>query len=194
MTEPSSKPSGEVNLSLVIKLLKMSTSANDAEALVAIRKANAQVTAAGWDWERLLLGKVKIVADPFSTLANPADDPRRGASAAPSTPPRSQSSPFVASPPPPRPARPFSTKPAPPPPTQTQAGPISTRANQYAAHCYCCGIFVNATLGFIFKPTANHIKWETACANCNRSGWSCIPSKPAKRQRNTSASDLLNGI
>jgi hypothetical protein len=42
------------NLTLLIKLLKMTTSSHDAEALLAIRKANEQLAKFGGDWERLL--------------------------------------------------------------------------------------------------------------------------------------------
>lgn len=59
------------NLGLLIKLLKMTTSTSDAEALSAMRKANEQLAKFGGDWERLLLGKVKIIADPFSSIQAP---------------------------------------------------------------------------------------------------------------------------
>jgi len=46
---------------LLIKLLKMSTSPNDGEALIAVRKANELLKSAGWDWEKLVNGKIKVV-------------------------------------------------------------------------------------------------------------------------------------
>lgn len=60
-------------LELLIKIMKM-TAAEDGPALTAIRKANSMLASEGWDWERLLRGKVKIIADPFSGTAAP---PRR---------------------------------------------------------------------------------------------------------------------
>lgn len=54
------------NFSKLIKLLKMTTSSNDAEALVAARMANEQLQKLGWDWEKLLTQRVTVVADPFN--------------------------------------------------------------------------------------------------------------------------------
>ena len=84
----------------LIKLLKLSTSPNDAEALLAVRKANEAVKAAGWDWERLLRGKVTIIADPFTAPPPRAADVRHPG-APPPPPPRPQQRPAQ---PPPRPA------------------------------------------------------------------------------------------
>jgi len=53
------------NLSKLIKLLKMTTSSNDAEALAFLRKANAELVKFGGDWESLLRGKVTVIGDPF---------------------------------------------------------------------------------------------------------------------------------
>lgn len=61
-------------LPLLIKLLKMTTSSNDGEALVALRKANKTIIDQGWDWESLLLAKVKIIGDPFAGLHRPKVD------------------------------------------------------------------------------------------------------------------------
>lgn len=59
-------------LSMLIKLLQMTTSDNDSEALVAIRKANSLVrNHFGGDWDSLLRAKVKIIADPFFNVAPP---------------------------------------------------------------------------------------------------------------------------
>lgn len=57
---------------LLLKLLKMTASTNDAEALVALRKANQLLATAGWDWDKLLSGKITVVGDPFGNLQRPA--------------------------------------------------------------------------------------------------------------------------
>lgn len=57
---------------LLVKLLKMTTSSNDGEALVAVRKANQLLAEAGWDWDRVMAGKITVVGDPFAGLARPA--------------------------------------------------------------------------------------------------------------------------
>ena len=59
------------NLGLLIKLLKMTTSSNDAEVVAAARKANEQLKKFGGDWERLLTGKVTIIGDPFGAASPP---------------------------------------------------------------------------------------------------------------------------
>lgn len=57
---------------LLIKLIKLSTSSNDSEALLAIRKANDIVREHfKGDWEALLRGKITIIADPFFSLKEP---------------------------------------------------------------------------------------------------------------------------
>jgi hypothetical protein len=56
---------------LLIKMLGMTTSDNDGQALVAIRKANAFLLANGWDWDRLIRGKITIVEDPFKSIPTP---------------------------------------------------------------------------------------------------------------------------
>jgi hypothetical protein len=56
------------NLDTIIKILKMTTSDNDNITLMAIKKANAQLIAWGWDWEAILRGKVKVMPDPFANI------------------------------------------------------------------------------------------------------------------------------
>lgn len=90
-----------VNLDLLIKLLKMTTSSHDAEALLAMRKANEQILKVGGDWETLLRGKVTIIEDPFKNIATPDYEsphrapPKAPAPPTPKPPPRPQSRPFA---------------------------------------------------------------------------------------------------
>lgn len=56
----------------LLKLLNMTTSSADAEALLAIRKVNKFLQANGWTWDMLLASKIKIIADPFSGLGTPS--------------------------------------------------------------------------------------------------------------------------
>lgn len=83
--QPQFKPAtDDARVEKLIKLLKMTTSSNDSEALVAIRMANQLVAQhLGNDWDALLKGKLKIIADPFVNL----DTPRYAGPARP-TPPR----------------------------------------------------------------------------------------------------------
>jgi hypothetical protein len=111
---------------LLLKMLNMTTHENDNQALVAIRKANALLESAGWTWDKLLSGKITVVADPFSNLQRPEDRPRyAGGSSGGSnyTPPP---------PPPPQPVRAAWT---PPPKTyKPTAGPMRKRAAKRAVN------------------------------------------------------------
>jgi hypothetical protein len=60
------------NLGKLIKLLKMTTSSNDAEALAFLRKANLELAKFGGDWESLLRGKVTVIGDPFEGVSAPS--------------------------------------------------------------------------------------------------------------------------
>ena len=77
------------SLTLLIKLLKMTTSSHENEALVAMRKANIELSKFGGDWESLLRGKVTVIGDPFADITKPDVGQK--------TPPRPQAPP----PPPP---------------------------------------------------------------------------------------------
>jgi hypothetical protein len=154
---------------LLIKLLKMSTSPNEGEVVVAMRKANALLTSAGWDWDKLINGKIVVVADPFSSIPTPpsgstarhAPPPMRPAPAPP--PPQTWARPTP--PPPPRPASP------PPPPRKPV--PYSDKPNRYAGFCYCCGTYEQVDKGFIFNPSQHNgrapDKSVLICAPCNKS-------------------------
>lgn len=93
------------SLTLLIKLLKMTTSSHEHEALVAMRKANAELVKFGGDWEALLKGKVTVIGDPFADLTKPdkgrTDPPRAAAPPPPQPqpPPRQAPHPFVSQPP-----------------------------------------------------------------------------------------------
>lgn len=71
-------------LDLLIKMMGMTTSDNDNTALIALRKATAMLTANGWDWERLLRGKVKVINAP--TFTGPRVDVNPTVQAAPVRP------------------------------------------------------------------------------------------------------------
>lgn len=197
---------------LLLKLLNMTTAAEDTVAVIAIRKANELLRANGWDWEKLLAGKIKVVADPWGPkVEKPKPDtaPDNSFYAKPwsyQAPPRT--APRPASPPPPPPAwkgqatwydqtpeHPFYNPVA----GNYQRRPYvaaapspsiaSTRSNMYGGHCYCCGVYVDSGKGWLFKPG---MKNEVACDTCNKSS-APVPTKAAKR-RTPSVSDILNSI
>lgn len=156
---------------LLIKLLKMSTSPNDGEALISIRKANDLLRAAGWDWEKLIHGKIKVIEDPFKHVETPFN--------------QQMSRPRPAPPPPPRPRAP--TPPPPPRQSPPPPQPLSTKANIYAGWCYCCGDPVINRGGFIFDPHTKNAKanskWQIICQKCNTDRYLSVGSIAAPRQR-----------
>jgi hypothetical protein len=114
------------SLTLLIKLLKMTTSSHENEALVAMRKANAELLKFGGDWESLLRGKVTVIGDPFADLKAP--DVGRTTPPRP-TPPPVPPKPAAPAQPPPRAAKPQAQaarpKPQPQAKPQAQAQPAS---------------------------------------------------------------------
>jgi hypothetical protein len=158
---------------LLKKLLMMTTSTNDGEALTALRKANNILTEAGWDWNRLVDGKITVVEDPFRNLGTP---PSHGSSTmngggASSSPPR----------------RP--TAPPPPPRQGTSANPISSTPNRFPQSCHCCGIEVVTGAGYIFKVDPADLKWACICTSCNTTAVvyrNAAAPRRAKGKRNVS--------
>lgn len=74
----------KLDLSKLIKLMKMTTSASDGEALTALRMANAWLSRNSYDWEAVLRGKITIIADPFVGHNAPLKAPNADQSARPS--------------------------------------------------------------------------------------------------------------
>lgn len=204
------------NFNLLVKLLKMTTSSNDGEAITAMRKANEQASKFG-GWERILLGQITIVEDPFEKIATPESYGggfSRGMNAPPKPKPSDfdrnrqghPASPAAPTPPPPRAAHPsgFTATPQSPSSRPSRAGSwsqtpigLSVRSNKFSGSCFCCGTFVNSHDGGIFKPHDHNpsatTDWKIICSKCNAIGSSTVPSRPAKRQR-ASTSDILNGL
>jgi len=75
------------NLATIIKVLKMTTSSHDGEALSAIRMANDLLRRWGWEWEAIMNGKVKILPDPFANIPMPVQSGGSRYQAAPPAPP-----------------------------------------------------------------------------------------------------------
>jgi hypothetical protein len=152
----------------------MTTSSNDGEALTAMRKANELLASAGWDWDKLISGKIRIVEDPFKNLGNPsAARPHTHTNG--TTPPASGIPPSA----PPRPA------PRPP------KWPLGIQPNRFAAFCYCCGTEVVANVGVIFRPNQFHPSapndWKVSCVKCNLTAtvmtYAAPRQRPAKGKR-----------
>lgn len=178
--EPKKAPTVSEQLpkeQLLLKLLKMTTSSNDAEALVAIRKVNELLTSSGWDWDKFVAGKIRIVENPFKNLGTP---PRReGVSGG------------------------FAPPPPPPPPRTAPLQGRNVRSlgvNKFADHCYCCGIEVMALAGGFFKPVDYNLnarpanprsQFAVVCASCDglKTIWD-QPAAPIRKRGKTSINDL----
>lgn len=165
-------------LELLIKLMKM-TSAEDNIALVAIRKANSQLLKMGTDWEAILRGRVKIIADPFASINIPASamNPNRNQDYTPPPPrrPAPRPAPPKAPPPPdPDPGHSYmfrqqqtpSYNPRPRPQPLAEPGPGNGTeekriVNKHDGTCYKCSNRVLAGEGFavLWKRSDGKTKW-----------------------------------
>jgi len=184
MADTAGRASPILKQELLIKLLRMTASPNDGEALVALRKANTLLATAGWDWDKLINGKITVVADPFNNLADPfATRP--------------------ASSPPPPPARPAAYR-APSRPSAasilfkaTPAQPIGSRVNQFVGFCYCCGIEVVSNAGRTFIPEyynpAAPVKIHVICIPCTTSGtiYNLPTGQRIRKRGRVNISDLI---
>ncbi len=162
---------------LLIKLLRMTTSPNDGEALVALRKATQLLDSAGWTWDKLINGKITVIADPFTSIGEP---PR----AAVREPRRPQAAP-----------RDFGMTPEPPKPQVKTTWPIGKFSNKHPGFCYCCGTEQLAGMANIFKPSDHHPRgstgWAVVCDVCNTTAI-ILPNAalPIRKKRGKSVSDL----
>lgn len=168
-------------LELLIKLMKM-TQAEDNIALIAVRKANNQLLKMGTDWEALLRGKVKIIADPFANINIPASHmnpnknqdytPKPQAPRKPAPPPPPQPQPAASSPdpfyqgyrsPPPQPQpRPHRAR----TPPLADPGPNNgtlekTIVNKFDGTCHKCANKVLAGQGIskMWRRSDGKTKW-----------------------------------
>jgi hypothetical protein len=181
---------------LLIKLLKMTTSSNDGEAVIAVRKANDLLKSAGWDWEKLIHGKIKVIEDPFKSVEVPINTataglrpkpPQRPQPMPPAQPaaakpwPQAYGNPGNQAPP----LKPYTPTPKPAKPARPVIG--SNKSNIYAGWCYCCGDAVLQQGGFIFDPADHNgrarSKWMIACKSCNSSTYVNVGPSAAPRQR-----------
>lgn len=175
---------------LLIKLLSMTESTSDNEALMAVRKANQLLRSAGWTWEALVRAKIKVIEDPFKNVFDPSTSQQeRRKPAAPPPPPPPRSPPQQ-----PRGWNPAPPPPPPPPPPPRRPISLSTKKNLYRNSCYCCGIMVEADQGFIIQPSQHNprapSKWEVVCSTCNTGSF----VGPTKAKRTLGASTTIPGL
>ena len=142
-----------LNLDRLVKLMGMTTSSQDGEALNAIRLANKMVAGAG-GWESVLRGKVRVIADPFANMNIP-----------PRQPPAPQPSYAAPS---------YAQRPSPSPPRQPAAKP--SIVNQFAGMCMYCNTYVAAQAGHATKFGTKWKVHHTTCPSRRNRGASASPS------------------
>lgn len=158
---------------LLIKLMGLTASSNDGEALTALRKATSLLVSAGWDWDKLIRGKITVVEDPFKNLGDPTPRVERAADWTPG---------------PAQPVRSTPQRPAPPPPPPQPVTAIKgVSVNRFPGYCWCCGQETLAGQGFIFKPSTHNPRatistFQVICSKCEPQGKLCTPG-PALVQR-----------
>lgn len=183
---------------LLLKMLNMTTADNDGQALVAIRKANALLASSGWTWEKLLLGKIVVVADPFANIKSP-DSSKKSASSGSAPPPRPQpaapNAGWGSSPPPFK--RPTPTPPPPPKPQPAAPKTLGQKANIYPGFCYNCGTHVPSGDGFVFNPSHHAVgaldKWVITCKADNTGIVYVARSAAPKKNNSWTATPTPNG-
>lgn len=139
----------DLKLETFIKVILMTGSDSDGEALAAIRRANSMLRAANTNWDALLRGKVTVVADPFTSI----EVPRNNASQRPAAPP-----------PPPPPPPPRATPPRSPSHNYT-ASARTTNTNTYPGTCFYCNVSVPTAMGAIRQVPS--VGTKVFCEDCN---------------------------
>lgn len=146
MSTPEELP----KLDLFIKMMKM-TDAEDSMSLVAIRKANAMLRENGWDWDKLLRGKVKIIANPFASGAPNIPPIQTRKADAPKPPPPPPVNPWPngqrPQPKPRAPQQPYSKPFTPPPPAVAPAGPLHFRKSSADLWCVASHKRIDSKIG-----------------------------------------------
>lgn len=134
-TSPDDSP--DLNkLDLFIKLMRM-TDAEDTVTLVAIRKANQLLKTEGWDWDKLLRSKIRIISNPFAGNGHapaPMQTAQPARRAAPQPAPAARQAPAATNP------WPAGSKPTPRPytprqPTAAPPGPLHFRKSSKDKWC-----------------------------------------------------------
>lgn len=155
----------DLKLDTLIKVLLMTTSDNNSEALAAVRRANVMLRNASTDWEKLLRGKVTVVADPFADIAAPQST---SSSHRPTVPQRPQYVEPEDRPAPPAyyiktPTRPMNPA-TPRAPTYSPQVARRNNTNNYAGRCFNCNVGVAAGYGAL-----RDIQGTTRvfCEDCN---------------------------
>jgi hypothetical protein len=153
----------DLKLDTLIKVLLMTTSDNNSESLAAIRRANVMLRNASTDWDKLLRGKVTVVADPFADIAPPPQSFSHNSK--PTVPQRPQAydddqyfTPHAKTPTYPK---------TPTPPQPPRMSPLHARKNNtnaFAGHCFNCGDYTPAGYGALRDIQS---KTHVFCEDCN---------------------------
>jgi len=181
---------GNQNLDLLVKLLSLTTSNNDGEALSAMRMANRQLEKFKLTWPEFVKARITVAADPFAIpVPRPAQhEAPRTAAPPPVTPSMHRA--YTSAPTPPPPPRPAAPPPAPPPPSEyTYAA--GTKPNKFATLCCSCSRKLAPGDGLLWRIHNQKQRWDTRCGpnfGCQATG-----RKPQRKIDAQTIDDILNG-
>ena len=155
----------DLKLDTLIKVLLMTTSDNNSESLAAIRRANVMLRNANTDWEKLLRGKVTVVADPFADIPAPSASVTTHTNSRPTVPSRPQpaydvGTPYVY---PQAPAYTRTKSPPQTPPYSPQAA-RKNNTNNFVGNCFNCDTYTPAGYGALRDINS---KIHVFCEDCN---------------------------
>ena len=188
---PDTNGEDKPTLEKLIKLMKLTSSPNESEAMSALAIAQRFVEKLG-GWESLLRGKVKIIQDPFANMPPPEENYRKRepSSGFPKAPPKPGSNPPPPQRPIPQPQTPprYYTPPVsppPPPPPRPTFYQASRKPNKYKGACWICGNLVGVGDGQIQEFEGS---WHVTCYN----NPNC--KKPARSRSNKLTPEQLKNL
>lgn len=191
---------GNQNLDLLIKLLMMTTSPNDSEALLAIRKANAQLERFHTSWEQFVKQRITVAADPFAqplSQSQPQEAPP-AARPAPTAAPRPSPSTFQAPPssrggrkPTPQPQPTVYSQPSPQPQSEYDYPTGAPRPNIHPGYCYDCQRKLEKDDGILWRKSNKTGKWHLRCAP----GFGCqVASYQQRGRRPKTSAEVIDDL
>lgn len=188
---------GNQNLDLLIKLLRMTTRDSRGEwpmeniMVTALKRANEQLEKFDTNWEDLLRSRVTVVADPFGSSSEP---PPPQVNSDTTIPPRPVTPPRQPKPRTKQPQQTSSQRPAaqPKPFAQTNGAAPSNqtnRPNKFKALCHKCGCSLAAGAGLMDDKSPITGNWRVMCqpGMCNTSA----KPKGAARKDPNNLMDIL---
>lgn len=192
---------GNSDLELLIKMMGLTGSDNDNQALVAMRKANEQVKKLAGSWAELLRGHFTIAADPFEGISMPEFGDRAAAPPPPSFRRGVHSGSTTSTAPPPPPWKTHTPPPPQSPPPKPNlntgaSGPMGTsstpRTNRWRAVCFKCHQWCDVGDGYLDHKDAISNTWKVRCID--DTGCAARAKKASNKSRKSSAARSADNL